>query len=175
MTAATPSSPLAIVVMGVSGCGKSTVAALLAERLEAPMLEGDALHSAANKQKMADGQPLTDTDRWPWLAAVGMALGEAARANGVAVAACSALRRGYREALAAAAGMPIRFVHVHGEAALIRARMTARNDHFMPAVLLDSQLETLEIPMDDERPVRLDIAEDPQTLALQAAKVLQGG
>lgn len=166
--------PLAVVVMGVSGCGKSTVAALLAERLEAPMLEGDALHSPENKAKMAEGIPLTDADRWPWLAAVGMALGAAARTNGVAVAACSALKRGYREALAEAAGLPIRFVHVHGAPEVIRTRMMERSGHFMPPALLDSQLETLEIPAEDESPVRLDLAQPPDALAAEAASVLLG-
>ena len=142
----------AIVVMGVSGCGKSTFGQGLAQRIDGPFLEGDAFHPPANIAKMSRGVPLEDADRWPWLAALGTALGAASRAHGQAVCSCSALRRAYRDRLAEAAGLPIRFVHLAGNPELLARRLAARPGHFMPPGLLASQLATLEPPRAEEEP-----------------------
>ncbi|GAA4216541.1 gluconokinase [Sphingomonas endophytica] len=160
----TESAPLALVVMGVSGTGKSTLGALLAEHWQAPFLEGDTYHSAANVAKMEAGAPLTDEDRWPWLGRLGAALGEAARTGGVAVAACSALRHAYRARLEAAAGLPLRFAFLDTGRAEIARRMRARTGHYMPPTLLDSQLATLEPPGAAERALRLDAGHAPEAL-----------
>lgn len=142
------------VVMGVSGCGKSSVGAAVAEALGARFIEGDALHPAANLRKMARGEPLTDADRAPWLDAVGAALGAA---GPPAVIACSALKRAYRDRIAARAGGPVTFLHLAGSREVIGARMQARRGHFMPPSLLDSQFAALEPPGADERAVTVDV------------------
>ncbi len=141
-----------IVVMGVSGCGKSSVGLALAEALGARFIDGDDLHPEANKAKMAAGIPLNDDDRWPWLDLVGEALAESNT-----VVACSALKRVYRERILAAAPGTF-FVHLHGTRELLAQRMNARPNHFMPVSLLDSQLNTLELLGADEPGVMLDIA-----------------
>ena len=141
-----------IVVMGVSGCGKSSVGLALAEALGARFIDGDDLHPEANKAKMAAGIPLNDDDRWPWLDLVGEALAESNT-----VVACSALKRVYRERILAAAPGTF-FVHLHGTRELLAQRMGARPNHFMPVSLLDSQLNTLELLGADEPGVMLDIA-----------------
>ncbi len=128
-----------IVVMGVSGCGKSSVGLALAEALGARFIDGDDLHPEANKGKMAAGIPLNDDDRWPWLDSVAAAL-----ADGNTVVACSALKRVYRERIGSGAPAT-RFVHLHGSRELLAQRMGARLNHFMPVSLLDSQLNTLEL------------------------------
>jgi carbohydrate kinase (thermoresistant glucokinase family) len=138
--------------MGVSGSGKTTVGAALAATLGLRFVDADDLHPEANVEKMAAGVPLTDDDRWPWLDAVGAVLAE-----GDVVAACSALRRAYRDRLRGLAP-DLALVYLHGTRELLAERMGHRPGHFMPASLLDSQLETLEAPADDEHPVRLDIA-----------------
>ena len=127
-----------LVVMGVSGCGKSSLGATLAAALALPFTDADDLHPAANRAKMAAGQPLTDADRWPWLLAVGAVL-----AKGAGVVACSALRRAYRDRLREAAG-PVQFLHLVAPREVIAERLAARRGHFMPLALLDSQLATLE-------------------------------
>ncbi|TRW99518.1 gluconokinase [Paracoccus sp. M683] len=137
---------LAIIVMGVSGAGKSLIARQLAGALAAPFIEADDLHSQANRDKMAAGIPLTDDDRWPWLDAVGRELGGQARAQGMAVAACSALRAAYRDRLAGAADLPLRYVHLGGTREVLAERLGRRKGHFMSPALLDSQLATLEPP-----------------------------
>jgi gluconokinase len=149
--------PGASVVMGVCGCGKSTIGQGIAAGLGLPFLEGDALHPAANVAKMAAGIPLDDADRWPWLDQVGRALGQAVREHGGAVAACSALKRAYRDQLRAAAAVPIRFLCLVGPREVIVGRMAARTDHFMPLDLLESQLAILELPTSDEHAVLLDL------------------
>ncbi len=153
----------AIVVMGVSGSGKSTLAALLADRLGCPLIEGDEFHSAANVAKMAAGHPLDDADRWPWLDRVGLAVGAAAQ-RGIAVAACSALKRRYRERLQAASDVPLLFVLLDTEADELVRRLTERAGHYMPASLLDSQLATLERPAPGERALALDAGRAPDAL-----------
>lgn len=147
--------------MGVSGCGKSTLGRLLADRLGVNFVEGDSLHSDRNVAKMAAGTPLTDADRHGWLQAVAEQLNNpTAQASGV-VASCSALKRIYRDLLRA--GAPdLRFVFLHGDPALLAQRLGGRSGHYMPASLLQSQLDTLEPPGDDESPIRLDIALTPE-------------
>lgn len=160
-----------VVVMGVSGCGKSTVGRALAARMGVNFVEGDALHSEQNVAKMAAGMPLNDADRHGWLQAVAEQISNpTAEASGV-VASCSALKRSYRDLLRA--GAPdLRFVFLHGEPSLLAARMAARSGHYMPTSLLQSQLDTLEPPGDDEAPIALDIAEPAETLVERAWRAL---
>ena len=145
------SSPFAIVVMGVSGCGKTTLTAHLAAYLSCPAFEGDDFHAAASIAKMRAGRPLEDADRWPWLDRLGAAIGAAVIGDGLAVAACSALKRSYRERLERAAGVPILFVLLDGERDEIATHLAARQSHYMPPSLLDSQFAALERPGADER------------------------
>lgn len=160
--------PLAVVVMGVSGTGKSTLGALLAQTLGCPFLEGDDFHDHAAVEKMRAGRPLEDGDRWPWLDRLGRALGEAAATNGCAVAACSALRRSYRERLIAAAGGRVRFVLLDNDRDVLLRRLSDRPGHYMPPSLLDSQLETLERPTTDEPVLTLNSSLAPAELCRTA-------
>lgn len=156
--------PLGLVVMGVAGSGKSTVAESVAARAGAVYLDADAFHPASNTAKMAAGIPLTDEDRWPWLAAVGDELARRLTAGQDTVMACSALKRSYRDALRDRAG-DLCFAHLHGSSELLAARMAAREDHFMPVTLLQSQLATLEPLEADERGFVVDIAQSPDDIA----------
>lgn len=133
---------MAIIVMGVSGCGKSSLGLALAERLGVAFVEGDGLHPPANVEKMRSGTPLTDADRWPWLDCVAATLKERAPA----IVSCSALRRTYRDRIRAGAGRPVHFIHLAGSREVISRRMAARAGHYMPVSLLDSQFATLEAP-----------------------------
>ncbi|WP_454715903.1 gluconokinase [Caulobacter segnis] len=155
---------LAIIAMGVSGSGKSTLGALLARKLDCPFLEGDAFHDANAVAKMRAGLPLDDDDRWPWLDRIGAAMGEALTSGGQVVAACSALRRRYRERLREAVPVPVRFVLLDAGYDELLRRLTQRAGHYMPASLLDSQLATLERPSADEGVFTLDAAEPPEQL-----------
>jgi gluconokinase len=139
-------STLRVVVMGVSGCGKTTVGMALAEHLGARFVEGDRLHPEANVTKMAAGIPLTDADRWPWLDAVAAALA----ADTPVIASCSALKRAYRDRLRSGSGTPLHFLHLAGDRGILTQRMGQRPGHYMPVSLLDSQLATLEPPGPDE-------------------------
>jgi gluconokinase len=145
---ANPSEPVAVVVMGVSGAGKTTAGRALAEFLGADFIDGDDLHSAAARAKMRAGHPLDDNDRWPWLDRIAAALREKRGARG-AVVACSALRRAYRDRLRAGVGPTLRFVYLKASPDLMRARVASRKGHYMPASLVDSQFAALE-PPDDE-------------------------
>jgi carbohydrate kinase (thermoresistant glucokinase family) len=142
-----------VVVMGVSGSGKTTVGAALAEALGVPFVDADSLHPAANVAKMASGIPLDDADRAPWLDAVGAVL-----ARGPVVVACSALKRAYRDTLRAAAPT-LELVFLDGSAELLASRMSDRPGHFMPPSLLASQLQTLERPAPDELALVADISQ----------------
>ncbi len=137
---------LRAVVMGVSGCGKSSVGEGLAARLGIAYRDGDDLHPPGNVARMRAGTPLTDADRWPWLDRVAGVLA----AQAPVIVGCSALRRAYRDRLRAGAGGEVRFVHLTGRRDLIAARMAARRGHYMPASLLDSQFAALEPPGPDE-------------------------
>ncbi|OBH43562.1 gluconokinase [Mycobacterium mantenii] len=145
-----------VVVMGVSGSGKSTVGAALAQRLRVPFIDADTLHPAANIAKMAAGEPLDDGDRYPWLDRVGEWL--AAHRDG-AVVSCSALKRRYRDQLRAHCPA-VEFLHLSGSAELIGARLAARTDHFMPVALLRSQLDTLEPLGSNEAGTTVDVGRD---------------
>jgi gluconokinase len=163
----------ALVVMGVSGSGKTTVAELIAAELGAEMLEGDRLHPPANVAKMRAGIPLEDSDRWPWLDAIGKLL-QAARGEGRAVVVtCSALKRVYRQRLLAARPDLV-FVYLKGSRALFEARVRARQHEYMPASLLQSQLATLEEPGEGEPVVAVDAALPPQAEADAAVAALRG-
>lgn len=166
--------PMAVIIMGVSGCGKSTLGTRVAAALGCPFLEGDAFHSPAAIAKMASGHPLSDEDRRPWLARLGEALGEAARADGVAVAACSALKQAYRDRLCAAAAMPIRFVLLDADRRELARRLEKRRGHYMPVSLLDSQLDTLERPAPDEHALVLAAGGTPDAI-LRATLAWLGG
>ena len=135
-----------IIVMGVSSSGKSTIGAALGRALHAPFLDGDKYHPEANVEKMRAGTPLTDDDRWPWLEALTAALKEAAGRKGVAVGACSALKKAYRDFITERAGEPVLFVYLDGSREVIAERMAKRSHEYMPTSLLDSQFATLEVP-----------------------------
>jgi gluconokinase len=148
-----------VVVMGVSGSGKTTVAVALAEALGWDFVEGDGLHPEANVAKMAAGTPLDDDDRWPWLRRVAGLIGENERAGTSFLVTCSALRRSYRDLLRD--GHPsVWFAHVHPPEELLRERLQARTGHYMPSSLLDSQLATLE-PLGDDEPGRVSREDGP--------------
>lgn len=159
-----------LVVMGVTGAGKSTVGTLIAERLGLEFHDADAFHPPANIAKMSSGQPLTDADRWPWLDAIGAHLA-AHRAEGCVVT-CSALKRAYRDRLREAAP-GLRFIHLHGDMALVAARQAARQGHFMPPSLVASQFATLEPPAAEERVIVLDVAATPEQLAQAAIAAIR--
>jgi len=142
-------SGFALVVMGVSGSGKTTVAELLAKQLGWPFMEGDRLHPPANVEKMRQGIPLTDTDRGPWLDRIGEELKGWAADGESGVLTCSALKRAYRDRIRAARP-DVRFIYIKGSEALIAARVAARHHEYMPASLLHSQFATLEEPTLDE-------------------------
>jgi gluconokinase len=146
-----------IVVMGVSGSGKSTVGAALAQRTRVPFADADDFHPPANIQKMTSGQPLTDDDRYPWLEAIGEWLG--ARCADGGVMSCSALKRSYRDRLRRHCPQVI-FLHLAGSPEVIGRRQASRPGHFMPASLLASQFETLEPLQPDERGVAIDVDQD---------------
>ena len=145
----------ALVVMGVSGSGKTTVAELLAKKLGWPFMEGDRVHPPANVEKMRQGIPLTDTDRAPWLDRIGEELKSWAAAGKSGVLTCSALKRAYRDRIRSARP-DVRFVYVKGSETLIEARVAARHHEYMPASLLRSQFDTLEEPTPDEQAVTVD-------------------
>lgn len=160
--------PTALVVMGVAGCGKSTVAGLLADRLGWPLGEADDWHPAANVAAMTAGTPLTDADRAPWLHAVRDWIDAQ---GGDCVLTCSALRRSYRDVLRGA-GSRVRFVHLDGSREELAARLAARTGHFMPPSLLDSQLAVLEPLEADEDGVVVGISGTPAEVADRAVEAV---
>ncbi|GHD50634.1 gluconokinase [Mycetocola manganoxydans] len=165
------SEGIQIIVMGVSGSGKSTIGALIAGALGVPFVDGDSLHPQSNIEKMAGGQPLNDDDRWPWLATVGRTLADAGRRGTGMVIACSALRRSYREAILETAPRT-RFVHLAGTREVLATRVEGRSDHFMPTTLLDSQFATLEPLGDDEPGIVINIDQTVPAIVAEAAAAL---
>ncbi|WP_231700310.1 gluconokinase [Aerosticca soli] len=155
---------MVLVLMGVSGCGKTTIAQLLAQRLGWPWQEGDALHPPANVAKMAAGHPLTDEDRWPWLERIAAWIERCLDEGRSGIVTCSALKRAYRDRLNRR-GKGVLFVYLAGAKELIARRLTRRHDHFMPASLLDSQFATLEEPSPDEPVLRVDIGAPAEVIA----------
>jgi gluconokinase len=149
-------TPCALVMMGVSGSGKTTIAERLAERLQWTFEDGDRFHPAANVAKMSAGHPLTDEDRWPWLRAIAAEIDRVCGAGEHAVIACSALKRVYRDILVHGRD-DVRIIYLMGTKQLIAKRLAARKGHFMPPGLLDSQFETLEPPGPEENPVTVSI------------------
>lgn len=161
-----------IVVMGVSGAGKTTVGALLAERLGWPFEDGDSFHPPANVEKMRAGTPLTDEDRWPWLRAIAARIAVARSQGAGVVVACSALKRAYRDALRDGRS-DIRFLHLTGEPALIMARQAARQGHYMPASLVASQFATLEPPDTEADVIDLEVEAEPPAIVQKAVAALR--
>ncbi len=149
-------NPCALVVMGVSGSGKSTIAERLAARLGWRCEDGDKYHPAANVAKMSAGHPLTDEDRWPWLQAIADEIDRTCKQSERAVIACSALKRAYRDVLVHGRS-DVRIVFLNGTQELIAGRLAARKGHFMPPGLLTSQFKTLEPPQPTERPITVSI------------------
>ena len=163
--------PAVLVLMGVSGCGKTTVAQILAERLHWAFEEGDALHPQANVDKMAAGHPLDDADRAPWLAKVADWVDARLDAGESGVITCSALKKSYR-ALIDRRGKGVEFVYLHGSRELIASRLSGRHGHFMPTSLLDSQFATLEEPAADEPAIRVEVGEAPEAIAADIVTAL---
>ncbi|AYN43967.1 gluconokinase [Streptomyces dangxiongensis] len=159
--------------MGVAGSGKSTVAARLASRLGVPFLEGDDLHSAANRAKMASGCPLDDADRGVWLASVAEWIRTTASGGHGGVAACSALRRAYRDRFRRT-GADVWFVYLALDREVALERMARRTAHFMPVRLLDSQYDALEPLRDDEPGVTVDASGSPAQVLAAALRAVSG-
>ncbi|MCM3779672.1 gluconokinase [Microbacterium hydrocarbonoxydans] len=159
-----------LVLMGVAGTGKSTVAAMLAGRLGWTFEEGDDLHPEANVKKMASGDPLTDDDRWPWLDRIAEWIDERIAAGEPGIITCSALKRSYRDVLRRDA---VTFVHFVGDRELILERMLRRQGHFMPTTLLDSQFATLEPLGADEKAIEVAIDQTPQQQTAEIATRLR--
>ncbi len=162
--------PQHVVVMGVSGCGKTTLGEMLAGALGWPFDEGDRYHPPANVAKMAAHIPLEDADRWPWLEALARLIAGHERAGESSVLACSSLKRAYRDVLRSG-GSRVRFVHLHGPREVLAARLAARKGHFFPPDLLASQFATLETLAPDEDGFVVDLALDPEA---QVAEALRG-
>jgi gluconokinase len=161
-----------VVLMGVSGSGKTTVAALLAAALGWQFQEGDDLHPPANVEKMHGGTPLTDADRLPWLQRIAAEIDAWRAAGQSGVVTCSALKRSYRDIIIG--DRPeVRLVYLRGSFDLIRRRLAARHEHFMPVALLESQFATLEEPVADEHPIILDVGGKPGEIAFRIIRELE--
>ncbi|MEV7775480.1 gluconokinase [Kitasatospora sp. NPDC086791] len=167
-----PRTPLTVVVMGVSGVGKTTLARLLADRLDLPFAEADDFHPAANIAKMSAGVPLDDEDRAPWLRAIGVWLAERTEDGTGGVVTCSALKHRYRDTLRAACPGAF-FLHLSGGHELVEDRLSHRSGHFMPSSLLGSQYAALEPLEADERGAVLDVGPSPEELVEMAAALLR--
>jgi carbohydrate kinase (thermoresistant glucokinase family) len=155
-----PTTPSILLLMGVSGCGKTTTGQRLARRLDWVFRDGDSFHPEANVAKMAAGQPLTDDDRWPWLDRIAAFMDDQRRTGGNAIITCSALKRVYRHRLLH--GRPgVQLIYLKGNKGLIAERLLRRRNHFMPPALLDSQFTTLEEPLGHERPLIVNVAMPP--------------
>jgi carbohydrate kinase (thermoresistant glucokinase family) len=166
--------PAILVVMGVSGCGKTTVGTLLAQTLQWEFGDADKFHPPANVAKMKEGIPLTDEDRWPWLGAIAGWIDKTRSAGRRGVVGCSALKRCYRDILIGAR-TDVRLVYLKGSEELIARRMAARHGHFMPPSLLASQFAALEEPGPDERPITVSIEPQPREIVAQILSLLNAG
>ena len=166
-------SLLVIVLMGVSGCGKSTVGTELSRALSWPFRDADSFHPSANIDKMRRAIPLTDEDRWPWLDAIASWIDERRADRAPGIVSCSALKRIYRERIVGAR-TGVRLVYLRGSRELIAARLARRAHHFMPAALLASQFEALEEPQEDERPLVVSVGPPPAEIAASIAVGLGG-
>jgi len=166
-------SPSVLVVMGVSGCGKSTTAAAIAESLGWPMLEGDSLHPAANILKMSAGTPLNDEDRDPWLREIGRHVEDWTARGGTGVVTCSSLKRRYRDTIARGSDK-VCFVYIQGLQSEIAPRLNRRTGHFMPSTMLDSQFAALEEPAENEIVLYVDVTATCDEIVAAALDVLKG-
>jgi len=173
-TASLPRNPSVVVVMGVSGCGKSTIASMLAHRLNWIYEDGDWFHPQSNVRKMHAGEPLTDEDRWPWLHGIAAWIDATRRVGNHGTVACSALKRAYRDILVGER-TDVRIVYLKGEQDLIARRLAARDGHFMPPSLLDSQFAALEEPQPDEHPIVVSIVPHPREIVEEIVKRLGEG
>ncbi|WP_018688975.1 gluconokinase [Ahrensia kielensis] len=158
------------VLMGVAGSGKSSIGAGVADLIGGTYIDGDDFHPQSNIDKMASGEPLKDDDRWPWLKIVST---ELARINGIGLVGCSALKKAYREVITANAGEPVKFIYLNGTKELIGERMAARQGHFMPAKLLESQFATLEEPNKTENAISVDISGQEREIITHIADVIR--
>jgi gluconokinase len=170
-TASLPRNLSVVVVMGVSGCGKSTIASMLAHRLNWIYEDGDWFHPQSNVRKMHAGEPLTDEDRWPWLHGIAAWIDASRRVGNHGTVACSALKRAYRDILVGER-RDVRIVYLKGGRDLIARRMAARDGHFMPPSLLDSQFAALEEPQPDEHPIVVSIVPHPREIVEEIVKRL---
>ena len=165
--------PSVLVVMGVSGSGKTTVAAMLAGRLGWEFGDADDFHSPVNVRKMGGGTPLVDDDRWPWLAGMAAWIDATRTVGRHGVLACSALRRAYRQVLIGSRA-DVLLVYLHGDRALIGERQAARHNHFMPPALIDSQFATLEEPGPDENPLIVSVRPRPAVIVDEIVRAVRG-
>ena len=169
-----PESGMVVVVMGVSGCGKTTVATSLAQALGWSFIEGDAFHPPENVQRMAQGIALTDADRAVWLDRLALELQEQSQSQAGVVLACSALKKSYRDVLRR--GWPdALFLYLHGSADLIGQRLSARKGHYMPSSLLQSQFETLEPPVQSELAWSYGVDQSPQDIVRDVLRRMERG
>ncbi|MCY0096894.1 gluconokinase [Hoeflea ulvae] len=155
------------VIMGVAGCGKTSVGEGLSQLTGTRFIDGDALHPKANVDKMSAGTPLTDEDRWPWLEAIGRQFGSSAEPL---IIGCSALKRSYRDRIRHHCGGAVTFIHLTGSRDVISRRMQQRKNHFMPLTLLDSQFAALEPPATDEASISIDIDQPLKAIIAAAAR-----
>ena len=155
----------AVVVMGVSGAGKSTVGRIVAAGFRCPFRDADSFHPKANIEKMSRGEALTDDDRWPWLTAIADWIAERRAAGETGVVTCSALKRRYRDLITHKQSADVRLVYLKGDFELIEARLKARKGHFMPPALLRSQFAALEEPGADERALTVSVDAAPEVIA----------
>ncbi|MBY3002053.1 gluconokinase [Rhizobium leguminosarum] len=162
-----------VIVMGVSGSGKSTIGQVLATRMNAIFLEGDEFHPPSNVAKMEHGIALTDDDRAPWLQTIVAAVAGVVGAGDCCVVSCSALKRAYRDILRVGIGQIVRFVYLHGDEATLVARMSSRTGHFMPTSLLQSQIASLEPPLNEPDVVTIEVEDNPDVIVGKAVAVLR--
>ena len=168
----TVARPVIVVLMGVSGSGKTRVATLLAAALGCQFQEGDDLHPPENVEKMRSGTPLTDADRWPWLRKIAEEI-DGWRARGeCGVLTCSALKRSYRDIIIGDRH-DVLLIYLKGSRDLIHQRLIARHEHFMPVALLDSQFATLEEPTPDEHPIVVDVGGKPAEIVHQIVREIE--